>query len=152
MRRAVLAAGLVLTVASACRRAPDVGASATVGQVTVRRAVAWTMNEVQSATAGFELDVAQGTDTLLAVSSPAGRAGLHATQGPGGMHEIASLPLASGRTMVDGRTVHVMVQDLAADIPIGGTLPLELRFARAGTVELAVPVLRFSEALTALGR
>jgi copper(I)-binding protein len=147
-----LLTALVLALAMGCRSTPDVGASATVGQVTVRRAVAWTMSEVQSATAGFELDVRPGTDTLLAVSSPAGRAGLHATQGPGGMHEISALPLPAGRTMVDGRAVHVMVQDLAVDIPIGGTLPLELRFANAGTVKLAVPVLRFSEALTALGR
>jgi copper(I)-binding protein len=68
------------------------------------------------------------------------------------MHELASLPLERGRTMIDGRSVHVMVEELAADMPVGGTLPLELRFARAGAVHLDVPVLRFSEALTALGR
>jgi copper(I)-binding protein len=54
--------------------------------------------------------------------------------------------------MVDGRTVHVMVEDLTSAIPVGSTLPLELRFARAGTLRVDVPVLRFSEALTALGR
>ena len=110
------------------------------------------MSGVQSATAGFELDVTRGVDTLLGVSSPVGRAGLHATHGPGGMREIVSLPLAAGRTMVDGTQVHVMVQELVADIPVGDTLPLELRFAKAGRLRLVVPVLRFSEALTALGR
>ena len=54
--------------------------------------------------------------------------------------------------MMAGGSVLVMGHPLAADIPVGGTLPLELRFARAGTVHLDVPVLRFSEALTALGR
>ncbi|MFL5522276.1 MAG: copper chaperone PCu(A)C [Gemmatimonadales bacterium] len=149
-----IAAGLSLSLAlgTGWSRVPDVGARATAGNVPGRRAVAWTMSGVRSATAGFELDVTHGVDTLLAVSSPVGRAGLHATHGPGGMREIASLPLGAGRTMVDGTQVHVMVQELATDIPIGDTLPLELRFAQAGTLRLAVPVLRFSEALTALGR
>jgi copper(I)-binding protein len=142
-----------MLLAIACRRA-EVGASATAGDVTVRRAVAWTMSEARSATAGFELDVAGAGDTLLGVASSAGRAGLHATKGAtgAGMQAIASLPLAPGRTMVDGTVVHVMVQDMPADIPIGGTLPLELRFARAGTVQVDLPVLNFSDALTALGR
>lgn len=148
----VRTAALLLLLAG-CRRA-DVGATASVGEVTVRRAVAWTMGEARSATAGFELDVAGPGDTLVSVTSPAGQAGLHATKGAatGGMQEIVALPLAPGRTMVDGTVVHVMVQSLGADIPVGGTLPLELRFARAGRVTLQVPVLRFSEALTALGR
>jgi copper(I)-binding protein len=150
--RRALAAGLALLLAAGCRRA-EVGATARVGDVTVRRAVAWTMGAARSATVGFELDVAGAADTLVGVASPAGRAGLHATKTPtSGMQEIPALPLAPGRTMVDGREVHVMVEEMAADIPIGGTLPLELRFARAGTVTLRVPVLQFSEALTALGR
>ena len=151
-RCTVLVPVAALLLAAGCRGAPDVGASAQAGNVSVSRAVAWTMAEIGSATVGFELDVARGADTLVAVSSSAGRAGLHGTKGAGGMHELASLPLEPGRTMIDGRSVHVMVEELAADIPVGGTLPLELRFARAGAVHLDVPVLRFSEALTALGR
>ena len=148
-----LGSAALLLLLAGCRR-PDVGATASVGDVTVRRAVAWTMGEARSATAGFELDISGSGDTLVSVTSSAGQAGLHATKGAtsGGMQEIPSLPLAPGRTMVDGTMVHVMVQSLAADIPVGGTLPLELRFARAGAVTLQVPVLRFSEALTALGR
>lgn len=130
-----------------------VGASAELGGVRVSRAVAWTMEEVGSATVGFELRLMEA-DTLVTVTSPAGRAALHETMrgGQHGMHEVPSLPLPAGRTMVDGRSVHVMVEDLATGIPVGGTLPMELRFARAGTLRLDVPVLRFSEALTALGR
>jgi len=143
---------LALLLLVGCNRA-DPGATARAGDVTVTRAVAWTMSEARSATAGFEVDAA-APDTLLGVSSPAGRAGLHATKSAtgDGMQPLAALPLPVGRTMVDGRAVHVMVSDLAADIPTGGTLPLELRFARAGTVTLQLPVLRFSEALSALGR
>jgi copper(I)-binding protein len=148
-----LAACAMLSVVAGCRRA-EVGASAEVGRVRVSRAVAWTMEEARSATVGFALDLTAGPDTLVAVTSSAGRAALHETMRDGrhGMHEIPSLPLAAGRTMVDGRSVHVMVEDLATGIPVGGTLPLALRFARAGTLRLDVPVLRFSEALTALGR
>jgi len=130
-----------------------VGARAEAAGVRVGRAVAWTMEEARSATVGFELRLEE-SDTLVSVSSPAGRAALHETMrgGQHGMHEVPSLPVPAGRTMVDGRTVHVMVEDLATPIPVGGTLPMELRFARAGTLHLDVPILRFSEALTALGR
>jgi copper(I)-binding protein len=143
---------MMLLALAGCRR-EAVGARAEVGGVRVSRAVAWTMEEARSATVGFELQLAEA-DTLVGVTSPAGRAALHETMrgGQHGMHEISSLPLPSGRTMVDGRSVHVMVEDLVASIPTGGTLPTELRFARAGTLRLDVPVLRFSEALTALGR
>jgi copper(I)-binding protein len=145
--------GCVALLAFASCKRDAVGARGEVGSVRVSRAVAWTMEEVRSATVGFELR-STGVDTLVAVTSPAGRAALHETMRDGrhGMHEVASLPLPSGRTMVDGRSVHVMVEDLATGIPVGGTLPMELRFARAGTLRLDVPVLRFSEALTALGR
>jgi len=144
---------LALLLLTACDRT-DGGATARVGDVTVRRAVAWTMSAAHSATAGFEIDVDGQGDTLLGVSSPAGRAGLHATKSAtgNGMQPIPALPLGVGRTVLDGRAVHVMVDDLRTDIPVGGTLPLELRFARAGTVTLQVPVLRFSEALSVLGR
>jgi copper(I)-binding protein len=147
-----LAACAMLLALAGCRR-EAVGARAEVGGVRVSRAVAWTMEEVGSATVGFELHLT-AADTLVAVTSPAGRAALHETMRGGrhGMHEVPSLPLPSGRTMVDGRSVHVMVEGLAAVLPVGGTLPMELRFARGGTLRLDVPVLRFSEALTALGR
>jgi copper(I)-binding protein len=143
---------LTLLVLAGCG-GDAVGAEAEAGGVRVRRAVAWTMEEAKAATVGFELRSADA-DTLIAVTSPAGRAVLHETlRGDRhGMHEIPSLPLPAGRTMVDGRSVHLMVQDLATNVPVGGTLPIELRFARAGTLRLDVPVLRFSEALTALGR
>lgn len=142
----------ILLALTGCGR-EAVGARVEVGGVRVSRAVAWTMEEAGSATVGFELQLTRA-DTLIAVTSPAGRAALHETMrgGQHGMHEVPSLPLPSGRTMVDGRSVHVMVEDLASVIPVGGTLPMELRFARAGTLRLDVPVLRFSEALTALGR
>jgi len=143
---------VTLLVLAGCGR-DAVGATAELGGVRVSRAVAWTMEEAGSATVGFELRLT-GADTLVAVSSPAGRAALHETMRGGrhGMHEVPSLPLPPGRTMVDGRSVHVMVEELAAGIPVGGTLPMVLRFAHAGTLRLDVPVLRFSEALTALGR
>jgi copper(I)-binding protein len=142
----------ILLALTGCGR-EAVGARAEIGGVRVSRAVAWTMDEARSATVGFELQLTEA-DTLVAVSSTAGRAALHETMrgGQHGMHEVPSLPLLPGRTMVDGRTVHVMVEDLTSVIPVGGILPMELRFARAGTLRVDVPVLRFSEALTALGR
>ncbi|MCU0621978.1 MAG: copper chaperone PCu(A)C, partial [Gemmatimonadales bacterium] len=130
------------------------GAEGGSAGLTIRRAVAWAEPEIASATVGFEVVVQGPADTLVGVGSPAGRAALHASgAGPAhGMHPLERLPLSTGRTMVDGREVHVMVQQLAPPLATGDTLALELRFARAGTVRLDVPVLRFSEALTVLGR
>jgi len=45
----------------------------------------------------------------------------------------------------------VMVESLKDAPATGGTIPLTLRFARAGSMDLSVPVLRYSDALTALG-
>jgi hypothetical protein len=49
MGHAGIVAGLSLLLAlgAGCSRVPDVGARATAGNVTVRRAVAWTMSGIQ---------------------------------------------------------------------------------------------------------
>lgn len=153
-RAAPIAVLLTLALLGACGRGPGGGAEGGVEGLTVRRAVAWAEPEIASATVGFEVVVTGEADTLLGVASPAGRAALHASgEGPAhGMHPIERLALPRGRTMVDGRAVHVMVQQLVPPLATGDTLVLELTFARAGSVRLAVPVLRFSEALTVLGR
>jgi copper(I)-binding protein len=44
-----------------------------------------------------------------------------------------------------------MVDGLQVVPAAGTTVPVTLRFARAGPMDLSVPVLRYSEALTALG-
>ena len=82
-----------------CRRAPEVtGASAAVGDVTIRDGVAWGLASSRSSTFGFRVSAAVA-DTLIAVESPDGPATLHTT--------------------LDGRMVDLAVALVA---PIGGGL------------------------------
>jgi copper(I)-binding protein len=108
--------------------------------------------DVKAVTVGMKIsnqgDVA---DTLVAVTSPAGSAMLH-TEVPGrGMRPIGARSLPPRSAIRIGRGLHVMVEGMP-DVPAAGaTIPVTLRFARAGSMELSIPVLRCSEALTALG-
>lgn len=148
----VTAATMSFLLAAACARAPDVGASGHHGSLRVVHAVAWGAAGVKAATVGMEIsnqgDVA---DTLIAVTSASGAAALHTEVAGQGMRPVPVLPLPPRGTIRIGRGLHVMVESLK-DAPATGTsIPLTLRFARGGAIELSVPVLRYTEALTALG-
>ena len=108
--------------------------------------------DVKAATVGMEIgnegDVA---DTLIAITSTAGAAMLHTEVTGLGMRPVPVLPLPPRGSTRIGRGLHVMVESLKNAPATGSSIPLTLRFARAGAMELSVPVLRYSEALTALG-
>jgi copper(I)-binding protein len=148
--RILLATSLVL--GTGCARPPDIGARGSIGSISVTRAVAWGAADVKAATVGMEINnTGDVTDTLIAVTSPAGAAMLH-TEVPGqGMAMVPVLPLPRRSAIRIGRGLHVMIENLQAIPAAGTTIPVTLRFARAGTIDLSVPVLRYSEALTALG-
>jgi copper(I)-binding protein len=150
MRRAAL---VITLLVGACRAQPGVGGTAEQAGVTVRRAVAWGTPGVAGASAGLELTLA-AADTLVALRTPQGTAAVHASkhEGQHGMFPTGPLPLPAGRTLIDGAEHHVMIEDLPAPLRPGDSLALELRFVRAGAVTVVVPVLRYSDALAALGR
>lgn len=135
-----------------CARGPEAGATGHAGDIVVTHAVAWGAADVKAATVGMEIrNDGDLTDTLVAVTSPAGNATLH-TEAPGqGMRPIAALPLPRRSAIRIGRGLHVMIEGLQATPAPGKVIPLTLRFAHAGPMELSIPVLRYSEALTALG-
>jgi periplasmic copper chaperone A len=148
---AVLLAGTFL-LATGCARPRGAGASASAGAMAVTHAVAWGAADLKAVTVGMEINN-QGDvdDTLVAVTSPSGAAMLH-TEVPGqGMRPIPTLPLPRRSAIRIGRGLHLMVEALQAAPATGATIPVTLRFARAGPMELSIPVLRYSEALTALG-
>lgn len=147
----ILIAGYCLG-AAACARPADVGARGTTGSISVRHAVAWSAADVKAATVGMEISNAgDATDTLVAVTSTAGAATLHTEVAGQGMRPVPALPLARRGAVRIGRGLHVMIESLQEAPATGSTIPLTLRFARGGAIELSVPVLRYSEALTALG-
>jgi copper(I)-binding protein len=152
----VIARGLATVacclVCSACSRPVGVGAHGNTGSIRVTHAVAWSAADVKAATVGMEIsNGGDAFDTLIAVTSPAGAAMLHTEASGQGMRPVPVLPLAPRASIRIGRGLHVMVESLK-DVPAtGSTIPLTLRFARAGSMDLSVPVLRYSEALSALG-
>ncbi len=145
-----LMASMLLGIGCASR--PDAGATGHVGTISVAHAVAWSAADVKAATVGMEIrNEGDHPDTLIAVTSPAGAAMLH-TEVPGqGMRPLPVLPLPRRGAVRIGRGLHVMVESLRDPPATGTTIPVTLRFARAGAMELAIPVLRYSEALSALG-
>jgi copper(I)-binding protein len=148
-RLAFAACGLLV---AACSHSPDVGAKGSSGSISVRHAVAWSTADVKSATVGMEIGNQGDTpDTLVAVTSRAGAAMLHAEMPGEGMRPVPVLPLPPHGAIRIGRGLHVMVEGLREVPATGATIPLTLRFAHAGAVDLSVPVLRYSEALSALG-
>jgi hypothetical protein len=151
MGRALAFAGLFLA-AGACTRPADIGARGTAGAIQVTRAVAWSAADVKAVTIGMEIsNGGDATDTLIAVTSPAGAAMLHTEVTGQGMRPVPVLPLPPRGSIRIGRGLHVMVENLKDAPATGTTVPLTLRFARAGAMDISVPVLRYSEALTALG-
>lgn len=86
------------------------------------------------------------TDRLIGASSPAARnVSIHNTSTVGGvmrMRGAGPLPIAAGGrlTMKSGGT-HVMLVGLKQPLRPGTRLPLTLRFEKAGSVQVSVPVL-----------
>ena len=108
---------------------------------------------MKAATVGMEIsNEGDASDTLIAVTSPAGAAMLH-TEVPGqGMRPCPSCRCRVAAPIRIGRGLHVMVESLTGcPCALEQPIPVTLRFARAGPMDLSVPVLRYSEALSALG-
>lgn len=84
-------------------------------------------------------------DRLLSVSTAAAaKASVHQTSTAGGMVRMRSagaVPIAAG-AMVEMKPggLHVMLTGLKAPLQAGKRLPLTLRFARAGTLKISVPI------------
>lgn len=86
-------------------------------------------------------------DTLTAASAPvAGMTMLHKMEMDNGVMKMrmveGGIAIAPGKTVtLDPNGLHVMLMDMTAPLKAGGTLPLTLTFAKAGTVTLSLPVL-----------
>mgnify|MGYP003525683694 FL=1 len=135
-----------------CRRAPEVtGASAAVGDVTIRDGVAWGLASSRSSTIGFRASAAVA-DTLIAVESPDGLATLHTTL-DGRMVDLAALPVAGGATEVlGGGGAHIMLTEATHGYAAGDSVRIVLQWARSGRVAFSVPLRNYSDASGLLGR
>lgn len=85
-------------------------------------------------------------DRLVGVSTPAAQnASIHNSVVQGGisrMRGVAQLPVAARSSVVmKPGGLHVMLTGLRAPLRPGARVPLTLRFARAGAVQVSLPVL-----------
>jgi periplasmic copper chaperone A len=86
-------------------------------------------------------------DTLTAASAPiAGLTMLHKMEMQDGVMKMrmvdGGIAIAPGKTVtLDPNGLHVMMMDVTEPLKAGGTLPLTLTFAKAGTVTVTMPIL-----------
>ncbi len=116
------------------------------GSVTITGAWARATAPQQTAGAAYLTLTSPGGDRLTGVSSDAASmAMLHRSTSQGGMagmDDVAVLDLPAGRPVtLAPRGMHVMLMDLRHPLVAGGRLGLTLTLARAGAVQVAVPVL-----------
>lgn len=141
----------VLLALAACGQATEAPAAAQAPLAQLRIENAWaapTPGGVE-VSAGY-LTITNPTnadDALIGVSSPrAGRAEVHEMIMEGGvmqMRAVARLPIGAGQTLTlspGGR--HLMFFDVAQPFAEGETIPVRLRFERAGDVDVSLPVRR----------
>jgi len=89
-------------------------------------------------------------DTLTAVeSAAAGMVMPHGTEvagGAGRMVHLDAIPIpAGGAVPMDSGGLHLMLRGLRRPLVVGDSCALLLRFARAGTLRVTVPVVGFSD-------
>lgn len=136
-----LAGAALLTVAAAAS-AQD----AKLGAITVSAAQARPTVAGQAAGGAFlRLENAGPADRLVAASAPAvGRVELHTMRMEGDvmrMRQIDAIDLPAGGTVeLKPGGMHLMLMGLKAPLKSGDTVPVTLRFEKAGEVTVAVPV------------
>jgi hypothetical protein len=138
--RALIAALLVLaTPAAAQTQAPTaVAVEAPWARATIGN------NRITAAYMTLRNGAGQA-DRLVAVSTPIGRAEIHAMTMDNDvmrMRQVTAIDIPAGGTAtLQPGGVHIMLVDLRAPLRAGAQVPLVLRFDRAGTLEVSVPVL-----------
>lgn len=125
------------------------GASATVGSVHLTRAVAWGFTGSKTVTIGFHATSEGVDDSLVGVrSSIGGNAALHDIAPGNQMITVPAIELPAGHDVALGISggPHIMIEQLPHDEAPGDTIAITLQFARAGKLDLRVPVTRYGDA------
>jgi copper(I)-binding protein len=142
MRRGVTLAALAVALVACAGRPPT--ARARAGDIEIRDGFAYEPITPASGAAYFRIrNTGAAPDTLLEVTSPAARdASFHGNA----MQHLAVLAVPPGAevTLAPGGT-HLMLSDYSTVPAAGDSLTVTLRFARAGSVTLKLPVRRYGE-------
>ncbi len=134
-RRTLIAALLALA-------APAAAQTAVVVEAPWARA---TLGDNRISAAYMTLRNATGqADRLVAASTPVGRAEFHTMTMENNimrMRQVTAIDIPAGGTAtLQPSGLHIMLVDLREPLRAGAQVPLTLRFERAGTIEVSVPV------------
>ena len=121
--------------------------NATVGSVQIENAYTRSTVPGQMAAGGFMKieNKGSGADQLISASSPvAGEVQLHEMAMDGNvmkMRQVKDIAVpAGGSVELKPGGLHLMFMNIKAPLAAGETVPLKLRFAKAGEVEVKLPV------------
>jgi len=134
----------VLVSISGCGKAAPPSASAKVGDLTVDHAFAFEPITAASGAAYFRIrNGGTVADTVLEATSPVARAA--SFHGSSMAHlQVLEIP-PGGEVELKPGAMHLMLTDFSALPHAGESLAVTLRFARAGSVTLQVPVRRYGQ-------
>ena len=126
--------GAILVAAPAVARAPALHVGG------------WARAGVSSSAAYISVHNGGGADRLLGASSPvAASVSIHDSQNDGGvmrMRAAGAMPVAAGGSIaMKPGGLHIMLMGLKAPLKPGASLPVMLRFAKAGVVRASLPIL-----------
>ena len=134
----------VLVSISGCGKAAPPSASAKVGDLTVDHAFAFEPITAASGAAYFRIrNGGTVADTVLEATSPVARAA--SFHGSSMAHlQVLEIP-PGGEVELKPGAMHLMLTDFSALPHAGESLAVTLRFARAGSVTLQIPVRRYGQ-------
>lgn len=120
--------------------------NATVGAIKIENAYTRATVPGQQVAGGFMKIENKGTaDQLVSASSPAaGEVQLHEMAMEGNvmkMRQVKDIPVpADGAVELKPGGLHLMFMNIKAPLAAGQTVPVKLKFAKAGEVEVKMPV------------
>jgi copper(I)-binding protein len=120
--------------------------NASVGSIKVENAYTRATAPGQQVAGGFlKIENKGGADQLVSASSPAaGEVQLHEMAMDGNvmkMRQVKDIPVpANGSVELKPGGLHLMFMNIKAPLAAGETVPVKLKFAKAGEVEVKMPV------------
>jgi copper(I)-binding protein len=120
--------------------------NASVGSIKVENAYTRATAPGQQVAGGFlKIENKGGADQLISASSPAaGEVQLHEMAMDGNvmkMRQVKDIPVpANGSVELKPGGLHLMFMNIKAPLAAGETVPVKLKFAKAGEVEVRMPV------------
>ena len=136
----------LISLSAAAFAAGALAQNAKVGSVQIENAYTRATVPGQQVAGGFmKIENKGGVDLLVSASSPvAGEVQLHEMAMEGNvmkMRQVKDIPVpAGGAVELKPGGLHLMFMNIKAPLTAGETVPVKLKFAKAGEVEVKMPV------------